>query len=86
MDKRTNIQYKEPSIISGTGAVIWSKVTLGLLAAITLEVIPFRVYAPLSAVLPFLNASWKSCSVGVFSIGRILPRLPQLCQNGGLSI
>jgi hypothetical protein len=37
------------------------KLTLGLLATITLEVVPFRAYAPFPALLPFLNASWKSC-------------------------
>jgi hypothetical protein len=31
------------------------KLTLGLLATITLEVVPFHVYAPLSALLPFLK-------------------------------
>jgi hypothetical protein len=38
--------------------------TLGLLVTITitLEVVHFREYAPLPALLlPFLNASWKSC-------------------------
>jgi hypothetical protein len=44
------------------------KLTLGLLATITLDVVPFQVYAPFSALLPFffLNASWKSRSVRVF--------------------
>jgi hypothetical protein len=34
------LKYKKPFIISGTGAVIWSKLTLGLLAIVTLEAIP----------------------------------------------
>jgi hypothetical protein len=47
--------YKEPYIISGTGAAIWSNLTLGLLATITLEVVFFRAYAPFPALLPFLK-------------------------------
>jgi hypothetical protein len=43
------------------------KLTLGLLAAITLQVVLFRAYAPLPALLPFLHASRKSCYVPVFS-------------------
>jgi hypothetical protein len=43
------------------------KLILGLLAIITLEVVPFRWYALLPALLSFVNASWKSCSVRVFS-------------------
>jgi hypothetical protein len=39
---------------------------LGLLATVTLEVIPIHIYALFPALLPFLNASWKSCSVVVF--------------------
>jgi hypothetical protein len=38
-----------------------------LLATITLEAVPFHVYALFSALLPLFNASWKSCSVRVFS-------------------
>jgi hypothetical protein len=57
-----------PSIISGTSAVIWSKINFGLLVNITLKAVPFHLYAPFPALLPFfLNASWKSCSVRVFS-------------------
>jgi hypothetical protein len=47
--------YKEPSIISGTGAVIWSNVTLGLLTTITLRVVPFRTYVPFPALLLFFK-------------------------------
>jgi hypothetical protein len=44
------------------------KLTLGLLATITLEVVLFCAYAPFPAFLcQFLNASWKSCSIRVFS-------------------
>jgi hypothetical protein len=42
------------------------KLTLGLLATITHQVVPFHAYAPFPAHLPFLSASWKSCSVSVF--------------------
>jgi hypothetical protein len=60
--------YKEPSIISGTGAAIWSKkLTLGLLATITLEVVPFGAYVQFLVLLAFLNAARKSCSVRAFS-------------------
>jgi hypothetical protein len=38
-----------------------------LLATITLEVVPFHAYAPFPVILPFLNASWKSCSVRMCS-------------------
>jgi hypothetical protein len=51
---------KGPSIIPG--AAIWSKLTLDLLATITLEIAIFRAYSPFSALLPFLNASSKSLS------------------------
>jgi hypothetical protein len=34
------------------------KLTSGLLATITLGVVPFCPYAPFSALLPFLNSSW----------------------------
>jgi hypothetical protein len=44
--------YKELSIISGTGAAIWLKLTLDLLATITLEVALFCAYAPFPALLP----------------------------------
>jgi hypothetical protein len=40
---------------------------LGLLAVITLEVVPFRTSALFPVLLPFLNASWKLHSVMVFS-------------------
>jgi hypothetical protein len=46
------LNYKEPSIISGTG-VIWSKLTLGLLATITLEVVSLYTYAPFPALVIF---------------------------------
>jgi hypothetical protein len=62
------------------------KLTLGLLATITLEVFQFRAYAPFPALMPFLSASWKSCSVmKVFSTACDMPRSTEFCQNGGLS-
>jgi hypothetical protein len=48
-------KYKGPSIISGTGAAIWTKLTLGLLATVTLEVFHFRAYAPFLTILTFLK-------------------------------
>jgi hypothetical protein len=41
--------YKGSFIISETGAVIWSKLTLGLLATITLEAVPFHASTILNA-------------------------------------
>jgi hypothetical protein len=35
------------------------KLTLGLLATTTLEVVPFRSHAPFPAFLPFLNAPYE---------------------------
>jgi hypothetical protein len=43
------------------------KPTLSLLATVTLEIVTFRVYVPFPELLPFFYASWKSCSVSVFS-------------------
>jgi hypothetical protein len=44
------------------------KLVLDLLAAMTLEVVLFHEYAPFPEFLPFfINVSWKSCSVRVFS-------------------
>jgi hypothetical protein len=42
------------------------KLTLVLLATITFKVVGLRVYAPFPTLVPFLNASWKSCSARVF--------------------
>jgi hypothetical protein len=38
-----------------TGAVVYSKLTLGLLATITLEAVPFSKYAPFPVFLHFLK-------------------------------
>jgi hypothetical protein len=43
------------------------KLTFSLLAIISLEAVLFGAYAPFPALLPFLNAFWKSCSVRMFS-------------------
>jgi hypothetical protein len=48
-----------------TGVPSGQKLILGLIAAITLEVVSFRMYAPFPAFSHFLNASEKSCSVRV---------------------
>jgi hypothetical protein len=47
-----NNKRKEPFIIPGTDAAIWSK-TLGLLATITLKVAPFSTNAPFPALVIF---------------------------------
>jgi hypothetical protein len=59
----TTIHPKFPGLVLPSG----QKLALGLLATITLEVVPFRSYVPFPALLSFLNASWKKCSVRVFS-------------------
>jgi hypothetical protein len=35
---------------------MWSKLTLGLLATITLETVPIKVYEPFPALLPFFKS------------------------------
>jgi hypothetical protein len=52
---RIPVIYKEPSIIFGTRTAMWSELTLGLPATIALEIVPFRAYAPLPALLPFFK-------------------------------
>jgi hypothetical protein len=37
------------------------KLTLGLMATINLETVPFHTYAPFPALPPFLNSSWELC-------------------------
>jgi hypothetical protein len=60
--------YKHPAIISGANAGILSKTNFGPTCHHhPREVVPFCMYAWLSLLLPFLNKSWKSCSVRVFS-------------------
>jgi hypothetical protein len=43
------------------------KLTLGLDATIAFEAVTFGANAPFPALLQFLNASWKLCSVRVLS-------------------
>jgi hypothetical protein len=50
-----NAEYRQGSVIFGTGAAIWSKLAFGLLIIVTLEVLPFCTYAPLPALLPFFK-------------------------------
>jgi hypothetical protein len=77
------IVYKEPSIITGTDAAIWPELTLSLLATIALEVVPFRTYALFPVLLPYIK-----CILEVVFCAQtvILPRSPQLYQNGSLSV
>jgi hypothetical protein len=55
------------------------------MATITLKIVPFRSYAPFQELLPLFKCILEVSSVR-YSPPAILPRLPQLCQNGGLSI
>jgi hypothetical protein len=60
------------------------KVTLGLLATINFEVVPFRAYTPFPALLPFFK-----CILEVMFCSTppaVLPRSPEFWQNGGLSV
>jgi hypothetical protein len=53
--------------ISGLVLSSGQKLTLGLLATITIEVAHFRTCASFPVLLPFLNTSMDSCSVRVLS-------------------
>jgi hypothetical protein len=57
---------KDPGLVLPFG----QKQILGLLATITLEVVPFRTYALFPGLLSFLNTSWKSCFVTMFRTAR----------------
>jgi hypothetical protein len=59
---------------------------LDLLATINLEVVPFRAHAPFPALLPFLMHPGSRVLCGCSAPPAILPRIPQLCQNGGFKI
>jgi hypothetical protein len=48
-------EYEEPSIISWTRTANWSKLTLAILATMTLRVVPFHAYALLPTLLPFFK-------------------------------
>jgi hypothetical protein len=70
-----NLHYKEPTITSGTGADMCSKLTLGPMATIALEIVPFRASTifqmqPGSRVL-------RGCTAPLV----ILPLSPQLREN-----
>jgi hypothetical protein len=54
---------------------------LSLLATITLEIFPFRVYAQFPALLPFFRSILE---VGFYE--GVLPQSPQIFQVGGLSV
>jgi hypothetical protein len=60
-------KYKESSIISGTGAAIKSKTNFGPIGHHQARSSPLLRMCKFPALLPFLNASWKPCSVRVFS-------------------
>jgi hypothetical protein len=47
--------YKEPSIISGTDAAIWSKINFVPTGHHHPPSSPFRAYAPFQALLPFFK-------------------------------
>jgi hypothetical protein len=59
--------YKDPSIISGTGAAVWLKTNFGPICHHRPRTSPLSLLCTVPSLLPFLNASWKSCSVKVFS-------------------
>jgi hypothetical protein len=60
---------------------------LDLLATITLEVAPSCAHAPFQAFLPFINCFFEVRDLGGCSAPpAILPRSPQLCQNGDHSV
>jgi hypothetical protein len=81
--KYCGVRVQKQSIISGTGAdAIWSEMNFGPTGHHHLEVIPFHAYAPFPALLPFFKCMLEV----VFCECEILPRPPQLCQNGGLSV
>jgi hypothetical protein len=67
------------SINSGTGPTISSK-KFCLLATITSEVVPFHAYPPFPALRHCLNATWKVCTLRVFSISCVLPWSLQMCR------
>jgi hypothetical protein len=48
------MKFKEPSIISGTGAATWSKTNFGPTGH-ALKVVPFCAYALFPAILPFIK-------------------------------
>jgi hypothetical protein len=61
------------------------KLTLGILATIILDVVPFRAHAPFPELLPFYKFILEVVFCGCSAPPTILPRWSQLCQNGGLS-
>jgi hypothetical protein len=61
----TSVLYKEPSIISGTGAAIWPNTIFGPNEHHHHRSSPLpRVYT-ISSACHFLNALWESCSTRV---------------------
>jgi hypothetical protein len=61
------------------------KTNFGPIGTIILEVVPFHAYALFPALLPiFLNASWKSCSVRVFSSTCYFALITSVVSNDGI--
>jgi hypothetical protein len=56
------------------------------MVTIALQVVSLRVYALFPARLPFLNTSWKSCSVRLFSTAGDSPSITKLCQMAAYSL
>jgi hypothetical protein len=56
------------------------------MATITFEVVTFLEYAPFPALLPFFKSILEVVLRGYSAPPAILPRSPQLCQNGGLLV
>jgi hypothetical protein len=55
LETQVILYYTEPSIITGLVLSCGLKLTLGLLATITLKVVPFLEYALFPELLPFLK-------------------------------
>jgi hypothetical protein len=72
---------REQSIISGTSAAIWPRTNFGPTGHHNPR---SCAYATFPALLPFLNASWKSCSMSVLSTTCDSTLIISTVQNGGL--
>jgi hypothetical protein len=81
------VEYKEPSMISGTDSAIWSETNFEHIDhhhSRSSPVLHVCTIAIASAI--FLNACWKLYSEGVQHGLRFCLKSPQLCQNGGLLV
>jgi hypothetical protein len=68
----THTHIKFPVLVLPSG----QELTLGILVTIALGVVPFCAYALFPVLLPFLNVSWKSCTVRDSAPAVILPQSP----------